>query len=516
MAGETQRWLTRGLLCGLLIAAIADGAAAQEQTDRLRACISAADPDRVAFSALDPETAIPACMKAWVKHRDDTRVWALLGRAHLAAKTYDSALRWNEKAAEAGNALAQGNLGLMHLDGMGIPKDRAKAMTWFEASARQGFAPSQYSLGYMHQYGLGTPRNSSKAATWYRKAADREFANAQVALGLLYLRGDGVPRSEMTGRELLRAAADQGLADAQHMLGLALLKRDAPPAQNRQATDWISAAAEQGHADAQMLLGSMYLDDAVIPKDPKQSARWFRAAAEQGHARAQLFLGDSYWSGRGVFKNARVAAKWYLAAANGGNGKAQLNMATLYHSGTGVDEDLSAALKYAQLAQKSGIAAADDLVARIETDIRKAAASKETATLEYADALKKVLEGELESMDKEIARLKAKRDTRSGAGGPSSEEIERWASNYARGLGMTLTGFTLNTCIGLKGFSRYRCQFKATYSGQNPLSSLLAAAGSREGFIWAEFGKRGSGWYHVQTFTSCRIYKTTNSIKCKK
>jgi TPR repeat protein len=42
------------------------------------------------------------------------------------------------RAAEAGHAAAQNNIGLSYLHGLGVEQDDKKAFKWFEKSAKQG------------------------------------------------------------------------------------------------------------------------------------------------------------------------------------------------------------------------------------------------------------------------------------------------------------------------------------------------------------------------------------------
>jgi TPR repeat protein len=50
---------------------------------------------------------------------------------------------WYRKAADAGVALAQLNLGVMYKSGHGIPQDYATALTWYRKAADAGVALAQ-------------------------------------------------------------------------------------------------------------------------------------------------------------------------------------------------------------------------------------------------------------------------------------------------------------------------------------------------------------------------------------
>ena len=69
------------------------------------------------------------------------------GVEHFRAQNHDQAQHWFKLAAEKGNANGQYMVGLMHVDGKGVPQDYAQARHWFQLGAKQGHAGAQYNLG---------------------------------------------------------------------------------------------------------------------------------------------------------------------------------------------------------------------------------------------------------------------------------------------------------------------------------------------------------------------------------
>ncbi len=67
---------------------------------------------------------------------------------------------------------------------------------WFPLADR-GDAKAQYNLGVIHANGKGVPRNYEAAAKWYRKAAELGHAGAQFGLGSCYFLGRGVPENHV-------------------------------------------------------------------------------------------------------------------------------------------------------------------------------------------------------------------------------------------------------------------------------------------------------------------------------
>ena len=63
-----------------------------------------------------------------------------------ASGDYATALREWGSLARQGKANAQRNLGLMYLDGEGVPLDYKMAVKWFRLAAEQGNADAQNNL----------------------------------------------------------------------------------------------------------------------------------------------------------------------------------------------------------------------------------------------------------------------------------------------------------------------------------------------------------------------------------
>ena len=71
--------------------------------------------------------------------------------------------------------------------------DYATSLEEWTPLADQGTALAQYFIGVMHLEGLGVPQDYKKAAKWHALAAEQGVAEAQFYLGDMYRKGDGVP-----------------------------------------------------------------------------------------------------------------------------------------------------------------------------------------------------------------------------------------------------------------------------------------------------------------------------------
>ncbi len=124
---------------------------------------------------------------------------------------------WREDAA-AGDAAAQRNLGLLYLNGQGVPKNEAAAVEWFRRSSDQGFPRASANLGEMYLRGVGVPRDPERAVTLFQRAAEAGLAEAQYNLAILTEAGFGVRKDPELARRWFQRAAAGGHEPARERL----------------------------------------------------------------------------------------------------------------------------------------------------------------------------------------------------------------------------------------------------------------------------------------------------------
>ncbi|NKB37469.1 MAG: hypothetical protein GKR93_09920 [Gammaproteobacteria bacterium] len=94
-------------------------------------------------------------------------------RELLDSGDYDSAYNSYYDLANAGDASAQYQLGLLYYQGLGIRQNYNEASYWYKEAGKKGNADAQYSLGNMYLMGEGVSQNDAEAILWYEKAADQ-------------------------------------------------------------------------------------------------------------------------------------------------------------------------------------------------------------------------------------------------------------------------------------------------------------------------------------------------------
>ncbi len=186
------------------------------------------------------------------------------------------------QAAEAGNPVAQFNLGLWHLRQPGSGPFPEQAREWFLKAAHQGFAPAQTMVGKMRLGFPGGERDVDAARDWFSKAADQGFTEAYYQLAEL---------SVASGAE-----ADN----------------------YRLARAWLEKASAAEHALAMCQLAYLLDEGIGGAADPAGAIKLYQRAARLGMPRAWNQLGRCFETGHGLSSSRERAIAAYRRAAERG------------------------------------------------------------------------------------------------------------------------------------------------------------------------------------------------------
>ncbi|PSK48678.1 Protein sel-1 1 [Elsinoe australis] len=301
---------------------------------------------------------------------------------------------------------AAGYLGRMFLRGEGTRQSYEIAQIWLKRGVEYGDALSQYSLGVMYMQGLGVPKDAIRAASYLGSAADSDMAVAQTDLGVLFLdQGDvstarsyfelAVRSGHVEAYYYLAELAHQGLGrerscnvaaafykiaaeKAEVVSGSFIEANEAHEAGDTQrALVAYMMAAEQGWENAQAnvawildrtspkwgvpaLLGRVIPRIGDAPSDNSHSSAtsdaalaliyWTRSARQQ-NLDSLLKAGDYHLSGLGTAPSPENAAACYTAAAESmRSAQAMWNLGWMHESGLGVEKDYHLAKRYYDLA----------------------------------------------------------------------------------------------------------------------------------------------------------------------
>lgn len=83
---------------------------------------------------------------------------------------YGYAYGYFKSRAEAGDPVAQDNVGKMYADGRGVQASPEQSVAWFSKAANQHNADAEMNLGVAYLYGRGAAQNPTAACYWFEQA----------------------------------------------------------------------------------------------------------------------------------------------------------------------------------------------------------------------------------------------------------------------------------------------------------------------------------------------------------
>ena len=131
-----------------------------------------------------PKACLEAAMRDTEREAEagDVLAQVELGDRYRDRRDWARALPWYRRAAEQGNGFAMYRIAFFYHDGRGVPKNEGNAFRWMLRAARAGFAGAQYNVGAFFANGVGTPVNRDAAIEWFEKAAAKGDESAWDAL----------------------------------------------------------------------------------------------------------------------------------------------------------------------------------------------------------------------------------------------------------------------------------------------------------------------------------------------
>ena len=305
---------------------------------------------------------------------------AATARADMASDAYNTgqfalAAKHYQILSDAGDPIAQNNLGTMYMRGKGIDLDFDSARELFEAAAKQSLPGAMFNLGIMNLRGYGETKNTYKAAHWFKKGAELGDTEAQFFFGVALAKGEGANKNLPEAKIWFSKAAAKGLAAAQFNLAILLLREG----EKQEAMDFLKLASQQDHAAATFQLAGEYLKNVDSVEAQEKAFELMLQLAEKGNKKAQMQIGLMYIFANGTATNHQEGYFWLKESALQGFEPAQRNLGSLYMQGIGKDPD--PALSYAWLTIASASAEGES---EQNMQIKKTLNSRE---LELSEAL---------------------------------------------------------------------------------------------------------------------------------
>lgn len=197
--------------------------------------------------------------------------------------------------AEVGNLRAVALAGFLHDQGIGLPKDEAKALALYRQAAEAGFPQAMFNVGIYHEFGYGgLDPDPAAAREWYVKAGAMDFATALTAWGVMLRDGIGGPADAGGARAVLERAVAIGDAQAMAELGFMLAVGIGGETDLAMARELYQVAALREVNWAARDYGEMLEFGEGGAVDVAGAVDWYRRSAEAGYAMAGFDLFELY------------------------------------------------------------------------------------------------------------------------------------------------------------------------------------------------------------------------------
>ncbi|AIB37878.1 tetratricopeptide repeat protein [Pseudomonas simiae] len=240
-----------------------------------------------------------------------------LGRMHLEGdehfpKSIPDAIRHFELAAEGDIAASIGCLGMIYLNGNGVPEDRDRAI---DLLMRAAYLDDDHSINTVatildHQNGgASTPESFALYRKAARSARQLNHIMPIYNLGLCFLHGNGVGKNLVKARRLFRIAANAGDADAAMNLGLMFLNGEGIPADSIEARHWLTMSAAHGSGDAFNVLGTIEFNGQCGAPNHRLAWLLFSEAAQMGSVIGLANQARCLVTGQGVEQDVELACE---------------------------------------------------------------------------------------------------------------------------------------------------------------------------------------------------------------
>jgi hypothetical protein len=132
-------------------------------------------------------------------------------KLHKGGETPAAVAIW-QRWARQGNADAAYNLAVIHQHADGVERDLAKAMRWYRTAAERGDKVSQFQIGLMYLNGDGVPADPKIAHEWFTKHRQEHVHHHHTAQYLQWQQQALALIEERDRREARAAARRDGEA----------------------------------------------------------------------------------------------------------------------------------------------------------------------------------------------------------------------------------------------------------------------------------------------------------------
>jgi uncharacterized protein len=246
------------------------------------------------------------------------------------------------RKANAGDVMAQQELGVRYLFGKGVERDTVKAAYWIQKAADQGMMTAKFDLAILAFQGWGIPWDPFRSYKLLQETASHDMPEAQYFLASLYTEDLVIQRDWIRAHKWMKKAADAGYKPAVDALPEFAEKRaeaeaakvvtaaaknpnplrsssampmllDFPGDTTKQQVKSLGDLVRGAGEEMRMALGLSNKPDSALSIDSVTVRNLIRAA-DAGSPEALTMLGRCSEKGMDMKKDSVAAAAYYVRA----------------------------------------------------------------------------------------------------------------------------------------------------------------------------------------------------------
>lgn len=194
------------------------------------------------------------------------------------------AAKWYKLAADAGEAVAQVEMGDRYSLGRGVPKDYAMAFRYYKLAAEQGDRYGSFHMGLNYELGRGVTANRTEAIAWYKKSIATGFLIPEKYLEALQsgasLAGEYLAKLEEDERRRVAdsnkptAIVANSYASRQQLMDCVSQTRTTLPITARACAKRVGGEFWYAYLESDLAAGSMDIQPAIEDARVKNNQAW--------------------------------------------------------------------------------------------------------------------------------------------------------------------------------------------------------------------------------------------------
>lgn len=220
------------------------------------------------------------------------------------------------------------------------------AVKYLERAAEAGHPNAQLLWGHRLSSGRGVAQDGAKAVEFYRRASDQGDAYAAYFMWKALREGELVPQDEVEADKYLRLAAERGNTSAVWFWSQRLFHGQGVGPDEAKALDMLIRSLlfdNLANEEAIAFVAWAFRTGRGVARDDFTALRWARWGARKGSAYCKYQIGLQYLNGEGVTADPIAAYVNLLAAQSAGYHEADFAVGYCLAQGIGTAQDLSRA-----------------------------------------------------------------------------------------------------------------------------------------------------------------------------